>query len=288
MTMNTERTVFIQANNKQMLGAHIAKYAIEKRSKPNDIPVVLLNVDDDPLFKSFVGTRYMRDGIEVTYDPKDLQSFTLTRFLPPERMGYQGRAVVIDPDIFACTDIHELFNMDLEGKALAACKAKQGSFESSMMLLDCSKLTDWKVGDYLEKLRKKEIDYADIIRMRKIDPEIVKELPRIWNSIDVLTNETKMLHTSKRETQPWRTGLPIDFERNMKPILGFIPREPFLVMTGKVSRTYQPHADPNIEKFFFTLVRDAIKDGAITEAMVKDEIAQGHVRKDAFEVIAKL
>ncbi len=282
------RAVFIQANNKQILGAHIAKYAIERLEKPKDIRVEFLNVDDDPMFKNFVGAEYIRDGILTKYDPEDLQSFTLTRFLPPERMGYQGRAVVIDPDIFARVDIHELFDMDLEGKSLAACKAKQGSFESSMMLLDCAKLTDWNVGNYLDKLHKKEIDYADIIRMRKIDPETVKELPRIWNSIDVLTSETKMLHTSKRETQPWRTGLPIDFERNMKPILGFIPREPILVMTGKVSRTYQPHADPNVEKFFFELVRDAIKDGAITEAMVKDEIAKGHVRKDAFEVMAKL
>lgn len=280
--------VFIQANNKQILGAHIAKYAIQKRlANPAEIPVEFLNVDDDPMFKQFIGVEYIRDGVTTTYDPEDLQSFTLTRFLPPEKMNYQGRAVVIDPDIFARIDIHELFEMDLEGKALAACSAK-GSFESSMMLLDCAKLTDWKVSEYLEKLKKKEIDYATIIRMRSIEPSTVKELPRIWNSIDVLTPETKMLHTSKRETQPWRTGLPIDFERNMPPIAGFIPREPIMKLMGKVSSTYLPHPDKNIENFFFELVRDAIHDGAITEQMVKDEITKGHVRNDAFEVIAKL
>ena len=46
----------------------------------------------------------------------DLQSFTPLRFLPPQLMGYQGRAVVIDPDIFATGDIWELLSRDMAGK----------------------------------------------------------------------------------------------------------------------------------------------------------------------------
>ena len=36
--------------------------------------------------------------------------------MPPELMGYQGRAVVIDPDIFAIGDIWELLTRDMQGK----------------------------------------------------------------------------------------------------------------------------------------------------------------------------
>ena len=39
---------------------------------------------------------------------EDLQSFTPLRFMPPQLMGYEGRAIVIDPDVFAVGDVYEL------------------------------------------------------------------------------------------------------------------------------------------------------------------------------------
>ncbi len=55
---------------------------------------------------------YLRDGGKREWVRDDLQSFTPTRFLPPQLMGYQGRAVVIDPDVFARGDIWELLSRD--------------------------------------------------------------------------------------------------------------------------------------------------------------------------------
>ena len=41
----------------------------------------------------------LRDGVLRQWHMEDLQSFTPTRFMPPQLTGYQGRAVVIDPDV---------------------------------------------------------------------------------------------------------------------------------------------------------------------------------------------
>ena len=49
---------------------------------------------------------------------EDLQSFTPLRFMPPQLMGYEGRAIVVDPDVFAVGDVHELLTRDMEGKAV--------------------------------------------------------------------------------------------------------------------------------------------------------------------------
>jgi len=281
------KTVFIHTNNKQHIGAVLGKFSIERKLPTgSDITVRIINVDNLPAFESFAGKTYLRGGKEVVYDPLDLQSFTLSRFMPPEEMGFAGRAIVIDPDIFATGDITPLMNMDMEGRAIAACK-KGDSWQSSSMLMDCSKLTHLKISELLRKLEEKKLDYTDIMSLKK--ETSIKEIPSIWNSLDTLTPETKLLHTTNRLTQPWRTGLPIDFTRSPMPkIFGIIPREPLHKLLGKYPTKYLPHPSKEIEKFFFTLVSDAMKAGVLTNEKIQIEIDQGHVRKDIFEKIKKI
>lgn len=280
-----EQKVFIHTNNKQGIGAVLAKFAIE-RSLPKDSPikVEILNVDSLEEFKNFSGKKYLRGGKEISYDPKDLQSFTLSRFMPPELMGYKGRSIVIDPDIFAIGDITALMNMDLEGKPLAACK-KKDAWDTSVMVMDNEKLKHWKITDFLKALENKQTDYVEIMSL-KFEPEI-KELSRNWNSLDELKPETKMLHTTNRLTQPWRTGLLIDFTINPMPkIFGIIPREPIHKLLGKYPTHYQPHPDKKIEEWFFSLVRNSLKSGAVTKEDITKEISAGHVRKDLLNKIS--
>ena len=152
------KKVFIHTNNKQHIGAVLGKFSIERKlPQDSDITVSIINVDSLPIFKTFAGKTYLRGGKEIVYDLNDLQSFTLSRFMPPEEMNFQGRALVIDPDIFAIGDITPLMNLDMQGCAIAACK-KGDSWQSSSMLMDCSKLTHLKISDLLSKLEKKEVD----------------------------------------------------------------------------------------------------------------------------------
>lgn len=278
--------VFIRTNKKQILGAYLGKHAILRTAAhPEQINVQNILVDDIPLFRDFQGKKYQRHGQTITYDLNDLQSFTLSAFMAPELAGYQGRAMVIDPDIFALQDVASLFERDLQGKALAA-RAKRGFWDTSVMMLDCARLTHWKMKNILDDLAAGKTTYEDWMSLRH---EQVSELEAEWNSWDVLTDETKLLHTTNRLTQPWRTGLKIDFTRNPAPkLFGLIPREWIMKLRGQLPSRYQPHPDKKIEAFFFELAKDALRAGVVTEEMVRAEIAAGHVRTDFLEKVAEL
>jgi hypothetical protein len=148
------------------------------------------------------------------------------------------------------------------------------------MLLDCAKLTHWRIADILASLKSGTGDYRDYMQLRK--EERVLELPRLWNSLDVIHPDTKFLHTTVRLTQPWKTGLSIDFTPGtIPPLFGFIPR--FWVHRPT---HYQPHPDKKIEQWFFDLARDALKAGVVTRADIDDAIAHHYIRPDFLKMIA--
>lgn len=278
-----DRHIYIQSNRKQYLGAKVAKYALETRggAAAHDIGVTILQVDDMPLYTSYAGMTYGREGEVRTHDPDDLQFFTLSRFMPPELMHYAGRALVIDPDIFALQDITSLFDLELGDSRLAACHESTW-WDTSMMVLDCAKLRDWDIANLLEGLKNGTEDYSDWMRL--YSEKNVYELPRVWNSIDRLTPETKMLHTSKRLTQPWKTGLPVDFIHGTVPkVFGIIPR--FWVHQPS---HYQPHPNKDIEHLFFTLFKESRAAGAVTEADIDEAIKNRDIRPDARAVLARI
>ena len=279
MTSRSDRGIFIQSNTKQLVGAKIAKHAMEVRGRAREhgIPVTIIEVEKIPAFQAFVGKPY-RKGNYAAYTFEDLQSFTMTRFMPPEMMGFSGRALVIDPDIFALTDILPLIEMDLGNAAIAACK--KNPWDTSVMVLDNTKLTHWKIGLLLNDIAARKRSYEDIAALRD-ETVTIAELSREWNSLDRLDEKTKMLHTTQRLTQPWKTGLSIDFTFNPVPkLFGFIPR--FWVTHPT---HYQPHKNREIEKLFFEILRDALRDRAVSVQDVEDGIRSKDLRPDILSVI---
>lgn len=274
-----KQAVYIHTNNKQLLGAKLAEFSIRKHlPKNSDLHIEILNVDEMELFRDFAGKSYLRAGIETVYNPKDLQSFTLVRFMVPELMGHEGHAVIIDADIFSFCPITELLEWDLKGAPLASCR-KGEHWHSSVMLLDCAKLKHWKMSDILDDLAAKKVDYADWMQL-KLERNITV-LPDYWNHLDKLTEETKLLHTTTRITQPWKTGLPIDFTFNRMPkFFGIVPREPIHKLLGKFPTHYREHPDEKIRDFFFGLAKEALDAGFITNEEVAEEIKKGHIRPD--------
>ena len=101
-----DHCVFIHTNHKQMVGALVAKYAL-KRNSPNAdrFDVQIIDTADYPWLQEHEGQMYLRDTVRRVWLNDDLQSFTPLRFMPPKLMNYQGRAIVIDPDIFAVGDV---------------------------------------------------------------------------------------------------------------------------------------------------------------------------------------
>ncbi len=274
-----KKGIFIQADKKQLLGAMVAKHALEIRggALAQGIPVTIMLVENYPIFTKYSGISYRRGSKIVEHDPEDLQFFTLSRFMPPELMGFEGRALVIDPDIFALKDIASLFDLDMGGAAVAACR-KKDAWDSSVMLLECSKLRHWQIASLLEGLKNRTEDYNEWMWLKK---EKVFPIDREWNSLDQFSANTRLLHTTTRLTQPWKTGLPIDFVPGTVPkLFGMIPR--FWVPQHT---EYQPHPDTRLEQLFFTLVKEALEANAIDRGFITEQIALGNIRQDFLEKV---
>jgi hypothetical protein len=274
-------TVFIQANERQYLGAKISAHSYKRNARdPDSFDVRILHTRDFPRLGD--GSQaYLRAGELTRWDPDDLQSFTPLRFYPPQAMGFEGVAVVTDPDVFAIGDIGELFASDRHGKAILGVERpgdKQRPFyiASSVMLLDCSKLTHWRFDEELDGLFSHKFDYFDWVHLGREDPDTVGRLEPEWNDFDRLTSKTKLLHTTKRRTQPWKTGLPIDFTVKV--------RTPSQAL-GRLWPWYRRHPDPNQEALVFSLLAELVDSGEVTKEELQRELAANHIRHDAEQLI---
>ena len=281
-----EKKIFIQANDKQYFGALLARYAIDRFQPDGErIPIQIINTDDLPTFQALHGKRYWlnrrRRYEKREFSLQDLQSFTLSRFMPPQLMQYQGRSLVIDPDVFALKDPRPIFDFDLKGASIAAVTNARGKPASSVMFMDCSKLKHWKIERILENLFSGVIVYRELMALQG---ESVTALPDEWNHHDKLEPETRMLHCTAKLTQPWKTGLPIDFRLRDKRVrlLNTLPSSwaQWLRPVLRVPLKFQPHPIKLIEQTVLGLVAAALQDGSISEATVVKHIEAGHVRSD--------
>jgi len=296
-------TVFIHTNHKQMLGAIISRYSLQRNSNSSDqFDVRFIEVKDYPCMLSREGQRYLRDGEMRPWLNNDLQSFTPLRFAPPELMNYQGRAVIMDPDIFAVGDIWELLQRDMQGAAIvcrpkSGIKGRKGAFASSVMLLDCAKLQHWQFEKNFSDMFEAQDggpsrrDYMDWVSLKLEDPSSIGLFENEWNDFDRLTKDTKLLHNTKRKHQPWKTGLKVDY-RPADTFQLFPPRHWFrrarraLFGDYKFAGTYAAHPDPRQEAFFFGLVKECLEKGILSETQLREEMEQGHLRQDALQLVA--
>ena len=292
--------VFIHTNAKQMLGAKVGCHALKRNSLNADkFDVRIIDKDDYPYFDEFEGKSYLRDGVRWTWLNDDLQSFTPLRFDPPRLMGYQGKAVLTDPDIFAVGDIWQLLSRDMGGKAILS-RMRSGPkgridkcWASSVMLLDCAKLTHWDVEGGFRELFEGTRDYQDWVCLKLEDRETIGVLEHEWNDFDRLTTDTRMLHNTKRRTQPWKAGLPPDWRpaerfRLFPPAAWILRAKRKLFGDYAFVGNYKRHPDPNQERYFFGLLKECLEQGSISEDDIREEMRQNHVRHDALEVLDKI
>jgi hypothetical protein len=297
-------TVFIHTNAQQYVGALVAQHAIRKHTRHADkFDIRILHLYDYPHLKKRQGQTYLRKGTMVTWRNEDLQSFSPLRFLPPQEQSYQGRAIVIDPDIFALGDIWELLNRDMHDKAVwcRRIERKDGStwYATSCMLMDCAKLRHWDWDRKVDEMFAHKWDYGHWVFLKNEDPQTIGLLEQEWNDFDTLSDHTKLLHCTERSTQPWKTGLPVDYNLNYQASAPAGPRyvpQPILkfsrALLGRsapaapaADERYQPHPDTRQEKYFFSLVRECLEQGVLTEKMLKQEMRANHIRHDTMQLL---
>ena len=278
--------VFVHTNDKQMLGALVSAHSYRRNSRnPDSFDVRILRAEDFPDLQER-GHTLLRGGHERAWDPEDLQSFTPLRYAVPDEVGHEGLALVTDPDVFSVGDVGELFTRDLRGKAIW-CRPRPGfdkitdPLATSVMLLDCSKLPHWRFKDDIQALWDHWIDYLDWINLKNENLSTIGLLEPEWNDFDNLTPRTKLLHNTKRRTQPWKTGLPVDFTlRERRGLMSLA-----MPIVRMVAPSYTRHPDRKQEAYFYALLAEALDLGSVTRDQVEKEVRLGHVRPDSFELI---
>jgi hypothetical protein len=219
--------------------------------------------------------------------------------MPPQLMGYRSRAIVIDPDVFAVGDVWDLLSRDMQGKAIFCrprnrrSRSVDGRMATSVMLLDCEKLGHWRVEEQFDALFEKTLDYKEWITLAHEPRDSIGLFENGWNDLDRFSRQTRMLHTTKRWTQPWKTGLPVDFTpadkfRKFPPLGWLLWGRRKLLGDHALLGHYRQHPDPNQEGYFFGLLRECVDAGIVTPEFIEEQISQQHVREDATDVMARV
>ena len=182
-------------------------------------------------------------------------NFSFHRFAIPKLVGYKGRALYVDADMLVLRDIRELWNQPFNG-ASVLCAASSDPGERrrqlSVMLMDCDNL-DWDVEKIItEGLDAGKFNYDELIYGLCIEPaERVKDaLPPQWNSLEKYEpGKTGLIHYTEMEKQPWLS------RRNKNGWL------------------------------WLEYLRDAIKEGIVTEAEIKAAAEKGWARPSLLPVL---
>ena len=111
------------------------------------------------------------------------------------------------------------------------------------------------------------------------DPDGTEEGFLTLQEMLALKPDTKILHTTKRRTQPWKTGLPVDYTLRERGPLDFIRRWK--------RRRYEQHPDPNQEALVYSLLAEMVDQGIVTRDEIVAEMAADHLRHDSLEVMER-
>lgn len=291
-------TVVIHTNDRQLVAARVGAYSLRSRSKSPDLfDVRLLRLEETPHLYGRNNQRFVWwDGdAPSVFRRRDLQAFAPLRRMVPALLGFQGRALVLDPDVFAIGDVYELLTRDMDGKAILCCQKSQWRdgrrlYSSAVMLLDCSKLTHWQWEREIDDIFRGTVKLGPWLSLLDESPERIGLLEEEWNHCDTLTEKTKLLHNTEIPTQPWKTGLPADYHEHA-------PRWPAplemlrrgahqMASAGKDRRLfYRRHPDPRQERVFFTLLRECLSEGSITRGFLRQAMRKNYLRKDALTLL---
>ena len=279
--------IFICTNDNQSIGAKVSKQSIISRSSFAAADITILNESDCPDLKKFFSLPYMRRGKMIDHEKNDMQSFTLLRFMIPQLMGYAGRALVIDPDIFLVRNgLENLRNFPMEDCSIYARKGqKKGSWGSSVMLLNCKELQHWKISNFIDQMHKGLLDYNNLINLKNEEKKIAV-LENQWNEYDAIKENTILLHTTGKITQPWRVGLKLN--STIKPLFRIFPRAPIYKLFGKNLTIGREHPQKAVSRFFMKELASCLDDGVISRYEIDYAIEKNFLRRDIYLELEKL
>ncbi len=262
--MKNDLKIYIQSNPQQLTAAKVAKYSFKKQGFEN---IEIINLEDNSLLKGKFGNKFKRNGKIISFDPNDLQSFTLLRFFPPQ-ICKNKYCLIIDPDVFAVKNFDKIFDIHIDDKLKIYCTKKNDRIKSEVMLINAENFNLWNFEKIINDLFSLKIDYSELINLDFIDKNSIGLIDENFNSHDEITDQTILLHTTNRITQPWKTGLDIDYSyhtSNLNLLINYFKKYVGLNYQKKLlEKKYQTHPNGKVIEFVTRLFEGAIDSKNIT------------------------
>ena len=179
--------VVIGGGEEDKVPALVTEFSIKSRS-PGDVEVVQTYDKDRPMFESH----------------RNPTLFSLVRWWIPQLRSFKGRAIYLDSDMVILDDIGKLFNLPMNGRAVLRTP------DPSVMLIDCAHegVAHWDAWKIRDAVDRREMGYHDMWGSTNYTAlEHLGALDDIWNHRDTYAaGETKNLHYTQLNRQPWRVG----------------------------------------------------------------------------------
>jgi len=276
--------IFIQSNPNQELAAKVSAYSFSKFGFKN---ITIMKLNENHLLSKQFYRKFLRGGSKKIYDPNDLQSFTLLRFYPPQICD--EFCLVIDPDVFAVKDPAEEISKYIKeyGELKIFCTKKKNIIRSEISLINCENFNLWDFNKLIHDIFDCSMDYNKLINYNFLDQESIGIMSNQLNEFDQINENTILLHTTNRITQPWKEGLPVDFKidtskknylKNLiKKILGLNYNKNLFY------KNYIKHQDENVLNFVGNLFYEAYNSNFIDLSEIKYSINMSYLSKKFVE-----
>lgn len=208
MRGNQERAkVFVGSGEASLLERKTAVHSLRKHTE-RDLDIYVFNGTHNAIELNDLEPFPAPMSLRIKY--RNVTEFSLYRFLIPEICDYQGKAIYIDSDTICRSDIGELLDIPMaEADFLAKYEAYPGDelWALSVMLIDCEKCK-FDLENIIDEIDRGLYSLSDFCCMspRFLSHHRYKigQLDPMWNVFDRWDPQTKLVHYTNLDTQPWK------------------------------------------------------------------------------------
>jgi lipopolysaccharide biosynthesis glycosyltransferase len=217
--------IFIGSSPKNTIEESVFRYTLQKYT-PGPIEIYVMDGQ--------AGTATRLDTGEVQQLPLDVigrikgaTAFSLARWAIPQWCNYQGKAIYCDSDQIILTDLAELWHYDFGDATLAAVSVRQAKsnphyikhflrdflqtndecYLASVMLIDCEKAACWSLESLVDLLDRDVFSLPELMYLRSRFRDHfqlkVNHLPCVWNHLDYVDADSRIVHFTDLTSQPW-------------------------------------------------------------------------------------
>lgn len=195
--------VFVGTDRSQQLAFKVLEYSIRTTtSRTVEIfPLIDIQVPEPKLKKN-----------------RQRTGFSFSRFCIPKMTGFKGRAIYLDADMLVLSDIDDLWNLELDEYCVlvqddpephVAGVGSKFPFparkkQCSVMVLSCDRLS-WEIDQIVSDLDSGKYTYEQLMYELCVleEHQIGYAVPQYWNSLEHYDDETRLIHFTDMQTQPW-------------------------------------------------------------------------------------